>query len=73
VHRVLLRRGRSIPAPVAVVLIAGAAMVLSDLPLTRLGISDPSDWSAKDWAADILPHLVYGATTYAALRATDAG
>jgi hypothetical protein len=48
-------------------------MVLSDLPLSLLGISNPSDWSSKDWAADILPHLVFGATTYAALRATDAG
>lgn len=62
------RSGREVPAPVAVVLIAAAAMALSDVPLKVLGISDPATWAPKDWAADIIPHLAYGAATYAALK-----
>jgi hypothetical protein len=69
----LLRRllGRALPGPVAVLLIGGSAMVLSDVPLKVLGISDPKTWAAKDWAADIVPHLAYGAATYATLRSMD--
>jgi hypothetical protein len=29
------------------------------------------DWSTKDWAADIVPHLVYGLVTTATLLACD--
>jgi hypothetical protein len=72
VHRALRKRGRSLPAPVAVILISGAAMALSDVPLKLFGISDPSDWKPTDWAADAIPHLTYGLVTYATLRATDA-
>lgn len=71
VRRALRKRGRSIPAPVAVVLISAAAMAMSDVPLKLLGISDPADWTGKDWAADAVPHLVFGAVTYATLRALD--
>ncbi|MEU3189777.1 hypothetical protein ABZ686_03845 [Streptomyces sp. NPDC006992] len=48
---------------------AGAlAMAAADLPLACLGISDPRTWSAAhDWAADAIPHLVYGLTTCGAL------
>ncbi|WP_375482675.1 hypothetical protein [uncultured Jatrophihabitans sp.] len=71
-HRAFANRGRSVPAPIAAVLIGAAAMALSDVPLKVLGISDPVDWAAPDWAADAVPHLVYGAVTYATIRATDA-
>ena len=71
VHRALRRRGRSIPAPAAIVLISGAAMGMSDVPLKLFGISDPAEWKAADWAADVVPHLVFGAVTYATLRSTD--
>ena len=71
IRRALNDRGRSIPAPLAVILIGSAAMALSDVPLKLLGISDPSDWAATDWAADAVPHLVYGTVTYATLRAAD--
>jgi hypothetical protein len=70
-HRVLARRGRHVPAPVAVVLIGAAAMALSDVPLKLLGVSDPSTWRRADWISDGVPHLVYGAVTYATIRATD--
>ncbi|WP_375425806.1 hypothetical protein [uncultured Friedmanniella sp.] len=65
----LLRRsGRQVPAPLAVLVIGGAAMALSDVPLKAFGISDPATWAARDWAADVVPHLAYGAATYATLR-----
>ena len=68
VGRLLADRGRHVPAPFAVLAISAAAMALSDVPLKVLGISDPKDWAPKDWAADIVPHLAYGAVTYASLR-----
>ena len=71
VHHALRKRGRSIPAPIAIVLISAAAMAMSDVPLKLLGVSDPADWAVKDWASDAVPHLVFGAVTYATLRATD--
>lgn len=71
VHGVLRKRGVKLPAPVSVVLIGAAAMALSDVPLKLFGISDPADWEGKDWAADAIPHLLYGLVTYATIRATD--
>jgi hypothetical protein len=71
-HRALRARGRRLPAALSILLIGGAAMALSDVPLKALGISDPKAWAATDWAADVVPHLVYGAVTYATLRATEA-
>jgi hypothetical protein len=62
------RRGTRLPAAIPVVLIAAAAMALSDVPLRQLGISDPSEWGGQDWAADAIPHLIYGLVTYAAIR-----
>lgn len=62
------RNGRGWRAPLAVLAIAGAAMALSDVPLKLSGISDPADWEPRDWAADAIPHLVYGLVTYATLQ-----
>jgi xanthosine utilization system XapX-like protein len=47
------------------------AMYASDYPATRLGLTDPKSWSGADWAADVVPHMVYGmvtAATFEALR-----
>lgn len=71
VHQALRKRGRSIPVPAAIVLISAAAMAMSDVPLKLFGISDPAEWKGADWAADAVPHLVFGAVTYATLRVTD--
>ncbi len=52
-------------------LLGGAAMVASDVPATRLGLTDPQTWQAADWAADVIPHAAYGivtALTFEALR-----
>lgn len=47
------------------------AMAATDIPMARLGVSDPTTWSAKDWGADVVPHLVYGMTTYGIVTARD--
>lgn len=59
-----------LPSPLAAVLIGGGAMLASDLPLTKLGLTDPTTWSPADWLSDAIPHLAYGAVTYATLAAT---
>jgi hypothetical protein len=47
------------------------AMVLTDAPIAGLGVSDPRTWSAADWTADALPHLVYGLVTYGMIASGD--
>ena len=46
-----------------------SAMLASDLPLTRLGSTDPPSWDTVSWASDAVPHLAHGAATYGALAA----
>lgn len=62
---VLLR----LPSPLGVLLIGGGAMAASDFSLAKLGVSEPATWSPADWLSDVVPHLAYGAVTYAALAA----
>lgn len=60
-----------LPTPVAAVALGAGAMAGTDVPLTALRLTDPRSWSASDWAADVVPHLAYGAATavaYAMLR-----
>jgi hypothetical protein len=47
------------------------AMFGSDVPMTALGITDPRTWPASSWAADVVPHLAYGAVTAAVLDRLD--
>lgn len=53
-------------------LAAGAAATAgADGPLVALGLTDPREWPPSSWAADIVPHAVYGivaASTFAALQ-----
>ena len=50
-------------------LLAGAvALVAGNGPMVALGVTDPRQWSATDWASDVVPHAVYGAVTAALLR-----
>nr|MDT0657696.1 hypothetical protein [Micromonospora sp. DSM 115978] len=53
-------RHRRPPVPAAAALLAVAAMLAADAPITALGISDPRRWSRGDWLADAVPHLAYG-------------
>ncbi len=32
-------------------------------PMAALGVTDPREWSAVDWASDLIPHLAYGVAT----------
>jgi uncharacterized membrane protein len=61
--------GVRLPTAVGGPLLGLAAMVASDGPIALLGVDDPRRWTAADWAADAVPHLVYGCTTHATLVA----
>ncbi|MBW8482253.1 hypothetical protein [Actinomadura parmotrematis] len=61
--------GIRLPAVVGGPLLGAAAMVAADLPMSRLGVSDPRTWSRADWAADAIPHLAYGMAAHATLAA----
>jgi hypothetical protein len=68
----LLRRvGLRLPTPVGAVVVGLAAMAATDTSMASLKVSDPRSWSATDWLSDLLPHLAYGAVTYATLAALD--
>lgn len=52
------------PHPVTAAVVATiGALVASNGPMTLLGVTDPRTWAFKDWVADIVPHLAYGAVT----------
>jgi len=57
------------PAWLAGAAIGAAAMAASDYPATRLGLTEPRDWSAVDWASDVLPHMAFGVVTAWAFEA----
>jgi hypothetical protein len=60
---------RRLPPTLAAVLVGGLAMAASDVPMTRMGLTDPTSWSTSDWLSDAVPHLAYGAATVWTLRA----
>ena len=63
----LIRSRLDVPRAIAALGLAAAAMASSDLPMTQLGLTDPREWDATSWIADVLPHLAYGvaaAATY---------
>src|SRR4051794_2206631 len=49
----------------------GVGMLVGNAPMTLLGITNPRDWSAADWAADVVPHLAYAAVTAGVLVAAN--
>jgi uncharacterized membrane protein len=53
--------------------IGGAAMLATDLTVAALGVSDPRTWDAASWLSDVVPHLAFGAVTYAALAEPPSG
>jgi hypothetical protein len=54
---------RDVPWPLLSFALGAAAMAGSDLPATVLGVTNPKEWPASSWAADIVPHLAYGLAT----------
>jgi hypothetical protein len=69
VFGVLHRVGLRPPAPVGAALAGAAAMASTDVSMTALRVTDPRRWSRQEWLSDIVPHLLYGAVTYATLKA----
>jgi uncharacterized membrane protein len=61
--------GVRLPSTVGAVATGAAAMALTDGATTALGVSDPRDWSSKDWVSDAVPHLAYGAAVQAVIEA----
>jgi hypothetical protein len=55
--------------PVASIVVGLAAMAESDVPLVTLRASNPKTWGFSGWAADIIPHLIYGLVTVATYEA----
>jgi hypothetical protein len=68
---VLRRAGLRPPLPVGAALVGLAAMASTDVSMTALRVTDPRRWSAQDWLSDLVPHLLYGAVTYAVIAALD--
>lgn len=49
-------------------LVMVAAMGSANGAMAKLGLTDPRQWSATDWASDVIPHLAYAYVTTAALE-----
>jgi hypothetical protein len=64
------RAGRA-PLPVGVGVATVVAMAGSNAPMTALGVTDPTSWTASEWASDALPHAAYGLVAVVALRLMD--
>ena len=63
VYGLLRSRQDDIPIPLAGIGVGLAAMAASDIPLIALRVSNPKTWGFSGWAADAIPHLVYGLVT----------
>lgn len=57
-----------LPTVVGAAVLGAAAMAGSDVPLTKLGLTDPATWSSVDWLSDVVPHFAYGLVTYTTLQ-----
>ncbi|MFJ3191933.1 hypothetical protein ACIPJQ_04755 [Streptomyces griseoviridis] len=68
---VLRRAGARMPWWLGGLTTGVLAMAATDLPMARLGVSDPRTWSAKDWTSDVVPHLLYGLVTYGIVTASE--
>jgi hypothetical protein len=58
-----------LPRTVSALTVGALAMAAGNLPTINLGLSDPKQWSAADWASDAIPHVAYGVVTSWTLRA----
>ncbi len=69
-------RIRSLPLPVTSAGLGLGVMAVTDTSAALAGVTEPGSWGAKSWAADAIPHLLYGLSTAAViqrLRARTAG
>ena len=58
-------------ATVGAMAVTLAVEVAGNGPMTALGVADPRTWPVSSWAADLGPHLAYGALTAAVMSALD--
>lgn len=58
--------GLRLPTGAAVAAVTAAVLVAANGPMVLLGVTDPRSWAPRDWIADLVPHLAYGAVTAAA-------
>ena len=54
---------RRLPLPMAGLALGAAAMAGSDVPATITKATNPKSWGVAGWAADIIPHAIYGLVT----------
>ena len=64
---------RTVPIPMKGSVLGAMAMAASDVPATLLEATNPKEWGASGWIADIVPHAVYGLVTAAVMDALDPG
>jgi hypothetical protein len=70
-YGLVLGRRQGGPLLVRAAAVGTVAMAAGGAPLTSMGLTDPREWGAAGWLADIVPHAAYGiatALTYEALR-----
>ncbi|MFD7065216.1 hypothetical protein [Streptomyces sp. NPDC059906] len=69
---VSLLHGVGVRAPLwlGAAITGASAMACADIPMARLGVSDPGTWSTGEWASDVVPHLVYGLVVYGVVTAS---
>lgn len=58
-----------LPLPLAGIGVGLLAMAASDVPLVALKVSNPKTWGVSGWAADVIPHLIYGLVTVSTFEA----
>ena len=63
VYGLLRSQSETVPLPLAAIGVGLAAMVASDVPLIVSRVSNPKSWGVSGWAADLIPHLIYGLVT----------
>ena len=52
----------------AVPLLTAGVMTATNGSMLAYGVTDPREWSAVDWASDVVPHAVYAAVVHGVLR-----
>jgi hypothetical protein len=62
-YGLLRSREDQMPVPLAGIGMGLVAMAASDIPLIALRVSNPKTWGFSGWAADAIPHLIYGLVT----------
>lgn len=57
--------------PMTALLGGATAFLGANAPMTALGMTDPTEWTASAWLEDIVPHLAYGLAAAAVIQFRD--